>query len=228
MSGRVLRFEGSAHSQATRLLPWYVNGTLEGEELSRFTQHLAECAQCRAELDEQRQLQSLCARGESASDVSSSFARLRGRLQEDRGRPRARWEELRRNWKQAPAWLRVTLAAQFCAIFALVGVLVGLDLSLDHSSRSANYRTLGDAPTTPSPAERSGDAGLVAVFDPALSHAELQQLLRASGTRIVDGPNAAGAYVLAVPADGREAALAALRGKPGVTMVESLEPERKP
>ena len=28
MSGRVLKFEGSVHAEADRLLPWWVNGTL--------------------------------------------------------------------------------------------------------------------------------------------------------------------------------------------------------
>ena len=51
----------------------------------------------------------------------------------------------------------------------------------------------------------------------------MQQLLRASQARIVDGPNEAGAYVLAVPV-GREASVRdALRAAPGVTLVESLD-----
>ena len=32
MSGRVLPFEGSAHDEAQRLLPWLVNGRLEDRE----------------------------------------------------------------------------------------------------------------------------------------------------------------------------------------------------
>ena len=42
------------------------------------------------------------------------------------------------------------------------------------------------------------------------------------------GPNAAGAYELAVPAGSQEAALDALRGKPGVMVAESLEAGGKP
>lgn len=38
------------------LLPWYVNGTLEGEELRRLEKHLASCLVCRRELEALRGL----------------------------------------------------------------------------------------------------------------------------------------------------------------------------
>ena len=67
------------------------------------------------------------------------------------------------------------------------------------------------------------DARLVVMFDPRISHAEMQRLLRLSRARIVDGPNDAGAYVLAVQTNGEKAALDALRGEPGVALVQSLD-----
>ena len=57
MSGRIIHFEGSAHTEADRLLPWLANGTLEGEELMRVRAHLDQCAACRNELDWLRSLQ---------------------------------------------------------------------------------------------------------------------------------------------------------------------------
>ena len=47
-------------------------------------------------------------------------------------------------------------------------------------------------------------------------------LLAASGARIVDGPNEAGAYVLAVPPARLGGVRDALRSAPGVVMVEAL------
>ena len=38
------------------LLPWYVNGTLEGAELALIEAHLDECAECRADLEAERLL----------------------------------------------------------------------------------------------------------------------------------------------------------------------------
>ncbi|HIC95898.1 TPA: zf-HC2 domain-containing protein [Candidatus Bipolaricaulota bacterium] len=39
------------------LLPWYVNGTLRGEELAEVERHLRRCRRCRAEVEELRELQ---------------------------------------------------------------------------------------------------------------------------------------------------------------------------
>lgn len=227
MSGRVLRFEGSTHNQAMRLLPWYVNGTLVAEELDLVSQHLAGCSECRREVDELRRLQDICTRVEKTPDATPSFARLRRRLQHGRAGPPSRWGRLRRHWMQSPTWFRVTLAAQSCVLFALVGVLIGQQLSGVRTAPqpASTYRTLGDY----APGERAmshHDARLVVVFDPRISHAEMQQLLRLSRTRIVDGPNDAGAYVLSAQADGQQAALDLLRGNRGVVLVQSLEPAK--
>lgn len=225
MSGRVLRFEGSAHNQSMRLLPWYVNGTLSSEELKLVKQHLAGCSECRSEVDELRQLQDTCTRAESTIDAAPSFARLRRRLQHDRARKPSAWDRLRRHWMQSPTWFRVTLAAQSCVLFALAGVLIGQQLSTVRSATEpvSIYRTLGDD----SPGERGTnrrDARLVVVFDPRISHAEMQHILRSSRTRIVDGPNEAGAYELSARALDQQAALEVLRGNRGVVLVQSLEP----
>jgi hypothetical protein len=223
MSGRVLRFEGSVHNQAMRLLPWYVNGTLLAEEFDLVCQHVAGCSECRREVDDLRRLQDICARVESPTDATASFARLKRRLQHDHAGPASRWDRLRSHWMQAPTWFRVTLATQSCVLFAVAGVLIGQQYSAVRSVEPASlYRTLGDTV----PGERStsaSDVRLVVMFDPRISHAEMQRLLRLSRARIIDGPNDAGAYVLAVPANGEKAALNALHGEPGVALVQSLD-----
>ena len=50
----------------------------------------------------------------------------------------------------------------------------------------------------------------------------MRGLLRASEARIVDGPNDAGAYVLAVPPARVAMVRDALRAAPGVTLVATL------
>jgi hypothetical protein len=77
----------------------------------------------------------------------------------------------------------------------------------------------------PAAGPAAADARLVVVFEPGASQARTQQLLHASQARIVDGPNEVGAYVLAVPAMRVARVRDALRGAPGVTLVESLDPE---
>lgn len=44
------------HAEAEELLPWYVNGTLGGSELERFTRHVETCHDCRADLQLGREM----------------------------------------------------------------------------------------------------------------------------------------------------------------------------
>lgn len=219
MSGRVLRFEGSAHDETERLLPWFVNGTLEDDELANVQQHLAQCARCQQEVETLRQLQAACVH-ESGTDGSvamvPAFARLRARIASATARvPRPRWSDMLGGWWQAAPWLRAAIAVQF-------GVIVLLGVWLIATPPPAAYRTLGDAGAAASAVSDTGR--LVVMFDPGIDEAQLRRLLQASGARIVDGPTAAGAYVLAVPAARIATVRDALRAAPGVALVETLEP----
>jgi len=42
---------GMNHSEAAKLLPWYVNGTLTSSELERLVSHVETCPDCRADLE---------------------------------------------------------------------------------------------------------------------------------------------------------------------------------
>lgn len=57
--------------QATELLPWYLNGTLEAGELAGVRQHLETCASCREALAETGQAWSLFAQAGAARHLSS-------------------------------------------------------------------------------------------------------------------------------------------------------------
>ena len=45
------------HERSTLLLPWYVNGTLQGTELESVESHIAACPSCRAEISHLGRLQ---------------------------------------------------------------------------------------------------------------------------------------------------------------------------
>ncbi|HEY0662356.1 MAG TPA: zf-HC2 domain-containing protein [Lysobacter sp.] len=219
MSGRVLRFEGSAHDETERLLPWFVNGTLEGDELANVQQHLAQCARCQQEVETLRQLQAACvheSRMEGSIAVVPAFARLRARIAPANAHAsRSRWSDVLIGWRRAAPWLRTAVAVQS-------GVIVLLGIWLIATPPPAAYRTLGDAGAAASAVSDTGR--LVVMFDPGIDEAQLRRLLQASGARIVDGPTAAGAYVLAVPAARVATVRDALRAAPGVALVETLEP----
>jgi len=215
---KILRFEGSAHSEAERLLPWYVNETLDDAEQTRVERHLAQCPQCRREVEFLRGLEAVVAEPAPTADPTASLLRLRDRLQSPRAQSsRPIPEPTRHAWTDWPMWMRGAIAASCVMAVGLFG------LALVRNEPDAAYRTLGDTPATGAVAD-AGLRHLVVVFDPHIEHARMQQLLRASQARIVDGPNEAGAYVLAVPA-GREASVRdALRAAAGVTLVESIDP----
>jgi anti-sigma factor RsiW len=61
MTGRVLPLSASEHVAVDALLPWYVNGTLAGEELARVERRVEGCSQCRHEVGWLRDVFAACA-----------------------------------------------------------------------------------------------------------------------------------------------------------------------
>lgn len=211
MNGRILPFEPRGHDEALRLLPWLVNDSLEPEERAWVDAHVAGCPECR---DERALLEALHAgcQQDDASDagVDAGWRRLRASVQPRAAAPSA-WRTWRRRWGQAPRWVGWTLAAQ-AALVLVAGVVVWSGLPRPAAS-PALYRTLGTAST----------GTLMVMVDPRMREAQWRGLLQASGAHIVDGPNGAGAYVLAVPPERTARACGALRAAPGVLLVERID-----
>jgi len=244
------------HAETRELLPWLANGTLAGAELARMRAHLAQCAACREQLGWEYGLRA-AVRAEPALSAEKAFARLLPRLGAQEagagpahayagaatgavastststdagtgtggqrgpaaGNPPAapgvrpvRWPGLAA--ANDPRWLRALAAVQLAAVVAL-----GLALAASTGHEPA-YRTLG---------AHAAPAGKVVVsFDPATPEAELRRILQASGGRVVDGPTATGAWVLAVEPGAAGLALRRLRAEPGVTLAEPLTVESAP
>ncbi len=211
MSGRVLPFDPAAHKVADVLLPWFVNGTLEKDELAFVQQHLSACARCQREVQWLRELRAACVDGEATPGASTVFRNLRRQLDEPRA-GRGKGASLSRLWRRAPFWSRWAMAAQLALIVALGAALVPA------TDGPTLYRTLGArnaaAPTTGS---------LVVVFDPTTTESDLRRILRKAGARVADGPTETNAYVLKVAAERRVEAAQALRTEPAVVLVEQLD-----
>lgn len=60
----------------SELIPWYVNGTLEGEELRRVEEHLASCLVCRRDIEELRELRRELGEAAPAPPGEPGLARL--------------------------------------------------------------------------------------------------------------------------------------------------------
>lgn len=205
MTGQVLPLDAATHKVVDVLLPWFVNGTLEGDERALVEQHLGHCQRCRQEVEWLRELQAACATA-AVPGASPAIRRIHETLMQPR---EAGW---RAGWRRLPSWSRAAIAAQLVLIVALgVAVVTASDGLL------APYRTLA-APGSAAPAT----ASLVVVFDPATSEADIRRMLRAAGARIVDGPTQANAWLLDVPPEGREPALRALKAERRIVLAEPL------
>ncbi len=209
MTGRVIPFDAAAHKVTDALLPWFVNGTLEGDELALVERHLGECLRCQHEVEWLRELHAACIAGEAMPGASAAFRNLRRQLEEPR-EGRDSIAGLRRSRGRARLWSRWAIAAQLVVI-AVLGILLLSDTD------GPTYRTLSARSATV-----PATGNLVVVFDPATTEAEVQRILRGAGARIVDGPTQANAYVLEVPRGQTDRAAQAIKAERAALLVEPL------
>jgi anti-sigma factor RsiW len=196
----IIRLNGDTHAQTQHLLPWYVTGALTDKEAAQVETHLAECAECRADVEiEQtlaRQVRTL------PCDVERGWATLKARIDEAKTARR----------KAALFDRRVPLGWALAAQAASLAVLV---LTYALVQPQLAYRTLGAAPS-------AAAGNLIVIFRPDSSEATLRATLMRNQARIVDGPTATDAYVLHVAADRRPAVLMRLRNDSSIALAEPI------
>ena len=198
------------HRQVQELLPWFVTGRLNDTDLAQVSAHVATCEVCRAELEAERALNEGVAK--LPIDVDLGWAALRRRVESGPARERA-WPRARRLVRQVverPRAAVFLVAAQVALLVAAIAILPALP-------RPTPYHALAAAS-----APAAGN--MIVMFRPDTNAADMTALLADSGARIVDGPTATGAFVLAVPPARRPVVLASLRARPALTMAEPLDP----
>lgn len=204
----VINLRDGEHGAVFQMLPWYATGALDAADRVRVEAHLSGCAECQGELRFQRGLKSEIAG--LPLDVGSGWRRMLDRIAEAEAQDEPRTPA--HPPRAAKPWL--ALAAACCAL-AIGGVL------LAPFARPALYRALGSGKAAP--------AGEVLVmFRPDTPERALRRILNANQARLVDGPTAAGAYVLRIAPQTRAAALANLRGRPEVLAAGAVDTESHP
>ncbi|ELX09091.1 hypothetical protein Jab_2c11510 [Janthinobacterium sp. HH01] len=230
MNGRIFRMDIPAHQAVQELLPWFASGQLAPDEAQRVQEHLQTCAECRQDLEWERDMRAEAASAGDALPAGVDMERALARLMPALGpqeqsapapaaapapapapRPVSWWRAAAAN---QPSWLRWTVAAQSVAIIGLGALL------LRPESDPAPYRVLGSAV--------SNGGNLVVVFQPNTSERDLRRVLQAQGARVVDGPTVTDAYLLTVPAANRDRALQAMRADPAVKLAEPLDAGSSP
>ncbi len=213
----------AAHSALTALIPWYVNGTLGEEDRRRLEAHLAECVQCRQDLDLERQVHGNIAQQAAVEYLPApSLKKLLNRIDgieaapSGGSPPRARRSGSRpRSW----SWSWQGLTAASVAVTAVAVCVLAVDHFLQHrNSLAPDYRTVTSS--TPRP----HDEVIRAVFAADITLVDLQALLDEAQLRIVAGPTEAGVYSLAATGNRPvSVSLALLRGHSSVRFAESTQ-----
>jgi hypothetical protein len=216
----------SRHRQVWELLPWHVNGTLEGAELDAVRAHLASCEACREEVARCRDL-AVAVQSSPAAAWRPSRERLTRLLEridrieaEGEGAGWRQWlgaraASLRDALRSAPLPMRWALAGQG-ALVALLGAIVIWQAA---AGGGPGYRTLAGSGFE----ARRGQPQILLVFAEDVTEAEMRALLgRIKGT-VVGGPSPAGAYTVEVPGPSDQAAaLDSLRASAKVRLAEPV------
>jgi anti-sigma factor RsiW len=255
MNSNIVHLEPDPHVAVQMLLPWYLTGRLAPEERTAVESHLSTCAQCRAELDTERQWREMQPVQMAHVDVEEGWARMRARLATDgdaeapeaeagtgaRGRaaqppasapqaPHPAHPHGTRGWRgwrsgghrgTGTAWPAAGLAPASLRPWALPAALsMALIAAIAWTLRPVappvgEYHALSAPPVA--------TATAVVRFRPEATEAQIRLSLTTSGARLVDGPTVTDAYVVRLPRDRYEAALAILRRQNAVALVEALQ-----
>ena len=229
----------TAHREVWMLLPWYVNGTLEGDEFNLVQQHLRVCITCHREVVEQQRLaEAISQSGVLDLTPQTSFARLMERIetegqqvnQRKLGRRRLRFQRA-----QLSEWLsNVLLPKQVWIAVPIVVLLIALVPAArfwlpSMSTREPQYHTLVSPDSVPA----AGANEIRVVLAKTIDSEQIRQLLLSLNGEIVAGPSSAGAYTVRIATSDHSnkellAVLNRLRHYPGVLLVEPLEPVLPP
>ena len=204
----IIHLRTSAHDEVQRLIPWLVNGTLTDEEKAMVDDHLAECAECRADVQSERQLAEACA--SMPVDIEAGWESMERMLEADRPvviGPAAWWR------RKVPVGWAVASPLAAAAAMALVFVSV---TPTPAPPAAQEYRALGSASTVRA-------ANVVVMFEPTSREKDIRSTLDAADARLVDGPTETGAYLLLVDNNKREQALKSLRDSNAIALAEPID-----
>lgn len=207
--GRIIHLFGDRHQDMLRLLPWYVTGQIEPTERDAVMAHLADCADCREEVQAERRLQSAVA----GLPIGFDSVTLDESEQEARRveRPRAPLVTAIRRRSFGPAALGWFLAGQ-CAVALLVIAAIA------PPRQETLYHGLGRS-TVEAP------GSMIVIFRPDATEQTIRGALTGIGARIVNGPTSAGAYIVSAPGRKQVSVLRHLRATPAIVLAQPMDAE---
>ncbi len=208
------------HREAQYHLPWYLTGRLDSPLRARVDAHLADCAECQADLAGERRLMAEWA--VLPIEAEHSWQHLRERLSRetlnDAGAGSKLSSRLVRAGTNARAMVRSTLPSIGWALAAAQAVaLIMIGVSSQPVSSGGEYHSLGAA--GPSTA-----GNILVMFRPDTSEQNVREILNLNHVRVVDGPTPAGAWLLQASPSDRGRTLIGLLKTPAVELAQPVDP----
>ena len=225
MSARIVEMKTSTHNAVQELLPWFVNGTLDDNDLALVHEHLETCVQCRSDVEFHRKLSVTPLPDDVGVNVDRAYTKLVQQLlaQEGRKSPKTLMARLRGLGQFLGQLLGKLLAdgmtmrwvagAQFAAI-------AGLCFILFQPQHEAEFHGLG--------AVENQAGNIVVMFKPQTTEQEWRRILQASGARVVDGPSVTDAYLLKVAPAEEAHAISVLKAEQAILLAEPLDGRSHP
>jgi anti-sigma factor RsiW len=193
----------NAHEHTEQLIPWYVNGTLDEQDMARVQQHLTDCRACRTTVEESLGLARQLHRPQDDPRVEALIARQDDNLAALRARLHPRPVVSRRTFRLVPM-----LAALVVLTVPVAFVATGVPpLGTEHLFEARTTTTTSQRPV------------LQLVFVPGTSAEDIALLLAASGT-VIGEPSQHGVYRIALATDRPEELLMRIRRHPAVRWAE--------
>ena len=199
-----------SHDETEKLLPWFVNGTLNEEQQRAVREHLQSCPECSAAYSWAcSERAAIYAEQEAVPDVEASLARMMARIEPRAPGKTSSFLGRMTSLLVGKPWMPVALALQ-----AVLVVALGLGVFMQSGVKQ--YVALSDAD--------SGKMKIAIVFKPDTTVQRMQEILRAINANIVAGPTVTFAYVVEMPAGEESSALRHFKQAPEISLVQSLGP----
>ena len=191
------------HQEIASLLPWYVNKTLQGEELKAVEAHLGVCLICKRELVQLQKLaQAVIQESSLDSAEQASFSRLKMRLHgqqtaaasiaADNVKPLSKPKS--RRWSYNP----INRPALAMAAAVLLSLAVLMPRFADKDMQLANsFRTLSEG----QPEKTINANEIRVVFADNLDQQQKNAILERVHGQIIDNPTAQGVYTVRLNRD---------------------------
>lgn len=200
------------HEKIEMLLPWFVTGQLDADEIAQVDAHVFECPECRLLLEQEHLLKN------KVASMPVDLARFEMPANMVSRRPTVS----SRAWlstRQAVSRLRTKpmhVAAFAAAQTAML--LIVFQLAQPTVGPGAEYRTLSSGGVT-------GKANALVVFSPDTREADFREILVKADADIVGGPTEGNAYYLRIELASRDSALENLRANSKILLAQPIDAE---